>query len=118
MHKVRPITIEKARRQQPADKATPKEKHAYQGLTGSMAWPTAQVMAHAAATVSFAQAHGNSPVISDLVELNKSLRFMKANADVGLVYDAIVENLTEMRLGLYWGASWATKPEGSSQGGY
>ena len=118
MHKVRPITIEKSRRQQLADTATPKEKHAYQGLTGSMAWPTAQVMAHAAATVSFAQAKGNSPTVADMLEPNKSLRFMKTNADVGLTFDAIVEHLKDIRLGLYWDASWATRPDGPSQGGY
>ena len=37
MHKVRPLTIEKARRQQAADEATDRKKHAYQGLTRSMA---------------------------------------------------------------------------------
>ena len=118
MRKVRPLTIEKARRQQAADEATDREQHAYQGLTGSMAWPAAQVMVHAAATVSLAQAKANKPTSQDMLELNKGQRFMKASADVGLTFDAIADRLGEVRIGIYWDASWATRPDGSSQGGY
>ena len=53
-----------------------------------------------------------------MLELNKGLRFMKASADVGLTFDAVADRLGDVRLGIYWDASWATRPDGSSQGGY
>ena len=53
-----------------------------------------------------------------MLELNKGLRFIEASADVGLTFDAIADALKDVRLGIYLDASWATRPDGSSQGGY
>eukprot|EP00959_Pyramimonas_sp_CCMP1952_P459290 9478012-Pyramimonas_sp.AAC.1 len=60
-----------------------------------MQWPASQCMVQAAATVSFAQGDVSKATVGSLLEANKSLRFLKAS-----------------------GASWATRPDCESQGGY
>ena len=116
VHKVLPISMEKARRATPTEFCTAKEHSQLRGLNGSLQWPSAQTMVFAAASVSFSQS-ASSPTVSDLLEANKTLRFVKNNADVGLTYQRLGE-LSAMRLGVYTDASWASRPGGESQGGY
>ena len=87
------------------------------GLNGSLQWPAAQTMVCLAASVSFSQSAASQPTIGDLLEANKTLRFAKANGDVGLRYKKTCE-LTDLRIGIYFDASWASRPTGESQGGY
>ena len=74
LHKVKPLTIEKSRRNTPDDLGTPKEQSQYRVLCGTLAWPAAQTAAHGAATVSIAQAAGGKATVRDMLDLNKSLR--------------------------------------------
>eukprot|EP00959_Pyramimonas_sp_CCMP1952_P205799 4303501-Pyramimonas_sp.AAC.1 len=71
----------------------------------------------AAATVSFRAAATGSATVQDLLDANKDLRVLKANADVGL-YFGFDKAWSELRVGGYFGASWASRLDGSSQGGY
>ncbi|CAK0840096.1 unnamed protein product [Prorocentrum cordatum] len=116
-HKVKPIGIEKVRRQYPDDLCTPKEISQLRGLNGAMQWPASQCMVQAAATVSFAQGDVSEATVGSLLEANKSLRFLKAGGDVGIRI-RYVSKWEELRLGVYWDASWATRLNGESQGGY
>ena len=50
-------------------------------------------------------------------EANKTLRFLKASAAVGLTYVRLGA-LPELLLGTYFDGSWATRRDGTSQGGY
>ena len=86
-------------------------------LNGATQWPAAQCMVHAAATVSFAQAEIANPTVQSMLEGNKNLRFLKANGDIGLHY-SYVGPWSELRLGVYWDGSWASRPDGASQGGH
>ena len=54
--------------------------------------------------------------VADLLEANKALRYVKANPDLKLNYEDMPP-LEKWRLGVYTDASWATRPDGSSQGG-
>ena len=55
--------------------------------------------------------------MQDLLDANKDLRFLKANADVGL-YFGFDKAWSELRVGGFSDASWASRLDGSSQGGY
>ena len=55
--------------------------------------------------------------MQDLLDANKDLRFLKANADVGL-YFGFDGRWSDLRVGGYSDASWASRVDGSSQGGY
>ena len=50
--KVKPISIEKIRRQMVNDPVADREKNQLRGLIGAMQWPAAQSMIHAAAAVA------------------------------------------------------------------
>ena len=52
----------------------------------------------------------------DVLEANQTLRFLKTSDDVPLRF-AYLGSLKEVRVGLYTDASWASRPESSSQGG-
>ncbi|CAK0910898.1 unnamed protein product, partial [Prorocentrum cordatum] len=114
IHKVKPISIEKVRRQHPGNLCTPKEISQLRGLNGAMQWPASQCMAQAAATVSFAQGYVSKATVGSLLEANKSLRFLKASGDVGIRI-RYVSKREQLRLGVYWDA---TRLNGESQGGY
>ncbi|CAK0874691.1 unnamed protein product, partial [Prorocentrum cordatum] len=117
IHKVKPISIEKVRRQHPDDLCRPKEISQLRGLNGAMQWPASQCMVQAAATVSFAQGDVSKATVGSLLEANKSLRFLNTSGDVGIRI-RYVSKWEVLRLGVYWDASWATRPNGESQGGY
>ena len=116
IHQLKPLNIEKARKAQPNDKATPKKQSQLKGLLGGLAWPTNQTQPHLAASVSLAQAASASATVSELLEGNKTLRYAKESSDVYLVLRGH-GRLEEIRFGIYSDASWCTRPDGSSQGG-
>ena len=113
----KPITLEKARKQDGEDKLTPREQSMLRGLLGALAWPANQVMPHLAASVSLAQAATSTAKVANIAEANKILRFAKETADTPLVLRAHGED-GQIRFGCYTDASWATRPDGSSQGGW
>ena len=113
----KPITVEKARKQNGEEKVTPREQSQLRGLLGALAWPANQVMPHLAASVSLAQAATSNAKVVNIAEANKILRFAKETADTPLVIRAHGEG-GQIRFGCYTDASWATRPDGSSQGGW
>ena len=98
----------------PDDTGTPKEQSQYRGLCGTLAWPAAQTAAHGAATVYIVQAAGGKATVRDMLDLNKSLRFMKENADIPMRFLRICE-WCDLRLGSYFDGSWASRPDMTSQ---
>ena len=114
LHKCKPLSIEKNMRAEAEATGTPKEQSQYRGLCGTLAWPAAQVAVHGAATVSLAQAAGGKCTISDMLALNKSLRFMKENSDLVLRF-VNVGPPEDLRLGSYFDGAWASRPDLSSQ---
>ncbi|CAK0791255.1 unnamed protein product [Prorocentrum cordatum] len=99
LHAVKPITVETHRRADPTSALSPKG------------------VIIAAATASFRAASTGHATVQDLLDANKDLRLLKANADVGL-YFGFDRPWSELRVGGYSDASWASRPDGSSQGGY
>ena len=82
-----------------------------------MQWPAAQCMPCAAATVSLAHSGNKDARVSDLMESNKSLRFLKSNNDVGLQFVSR-GSWTSLRFGIYTGASWGCRSDGGPRSGY
>ena len=117
IHQLKPLTVEKFRKTQPNERVTPREQSQLRGLLGALAWPSFQTQPHLAASVSLAQSATSSACISDLLEVNKTLRFAKETAATHLVIRSHGA-LHELRFGMYCDASWATRPDGSSQGGW
>ena len=76
-NKIKPISLEKSRKTMVDDYCTEKEQKHLRALIGAMAWPVTQCVPQAAATLSILQASVNRPMIRDLLEANKCLRFMK-----------------------------------------
>ena len=56
IHRVRPISLEKNRRQDANDLLTDKEHSAFRGLIGALQWPATQTMVHGTASCSFLSA--------------------------------------------------------------
>ena len=82
-----------------------------------MQWPCAQTFVAGCASVSFMQASSSKPLVRDILEVNKTMRFFKENASLALKYVALDE-LDNMRYGFYFDASFASRADLSSQGGY
>ncbi|CAK0823245.1 unnamed protein product [Prorocentrum cordatum] len=117
LHAARPITVEKHRRADPTSTLSPKELTSFRTLNGQLHWPAAQGVIIAAATASFRAAATGHATVQDLLDANKDSRLLKANADVGL-YFGFDRPWSKLRVGGYSDASWASRPDGSSQGGY
>jgi hypothetical protein len=66
--------IEKSRKAQPNEKATPREQSQLRGLLGALAWPSFQTQPHMAASVSLNQSATASTNIGDMLEVNKLLQ--------------------------------------------
>ena len=119
VHKVKPLTIK--RRESPNDEPRPLdpgERRQFMGLVGAMQWPAAQSMPHAAASISILQAKAATATAADAAEANKTLRFLKENSDIPMKFSRVADDDNELRLGVYTDASWASRPDSSSQGGY
>ena len=84
LRKACPISVDKARRATPHAEVTPSEKSQLRGLNGSMNWPITQVMVAGSASLSIQSANVERAVVEYLLEANKTLRFLKADATVGL----------------------------------
>ena len=117
IHQLKPLSIEKSRKATPGEKATPKEQSQLRGLLGGLAWPANQTQPHLAASVSLAQASSANATVGEMLEVNKVLRFAKESSTIPLKIRGH-GRLQELRFGAYTDASWSTRPDGSSQGGW
>ena len=119
MEKVRPITIEKARKSMPEDSLSEKEHRSLRALIGALAWPANQCLPQMSCTVSLLQASSNSPKVLDILNANKGLRFAKeAVKSYCMTLRSHGSCLADLRFGVYADAAWGVRPDGSSQGGF
>eukprot|EP00434_Breviolum_minutum_P011884 symbB.v1.2.010485.t1/scaffold674.1/size176181/2 len=117
LHQLKPLSIEKNRKANPGEKATPKEQSQLRGLLGGLAWPANQTQPHLAASVSLAQASSANATVGDMLEVNKVLRFAKETSKIAVKIRGH-GSLKELRFGAYTDVSWSTRPDGTSQGGW
>jgi hypothetical protein len=118
MTKVKPISIEKSRKAMSQEMCTETECRQLRALVGALAWPATQCVPQLSAAVSLLQGALSSAKVQDILDANKVLRFAK---DVVQRYEmTMVRHGTfeEIRYSTYCDAAWATRQDGSSQGGY
>ncbi|CAK0841735.1 unnamed protein product, partial [Prorocentrum cordatum] len=117
LHVVKPITVDKHWGADPTSALSPKELANFRALNGQLQWPATQRMIITTATVSFRISATGRATVQDVLGANKDLRFLKANGDVGL-YFGFDKAWSDLRVGSYTDASWASRHDGNSQGGY
>ena len=93
-----------------------RQKQRFPSVVGAIQWPAVQSMVFASATVSFLQTRQANPVVDDLLEAKKVMRLLEMNKDFFLHFEDIGA-VACWQIGVYTGASWATRSDGSCQGG-
>ena len=117
IHKVKPIPVTKERLQMPDTPVTEKERSLLRGLIGGLQWPATQSSPHLQVGISRLTGETSRATVATLQNGNKHLRYAKEYADVGLQYRRLGEK-NEMTFVVYSDASFATRQDLSSQGGY
>ena len=102
LQRLKPMTLGK--HVGPEKVPSPSELTALRGPMGSLSWPAVQSSPHLQASTSM--------LAGDVS--NKLLKFAKANADVGLSF----EPMSDWRLVTAFDASFWSRADGTSQGGY
>ena len=118
LKKMKPITISEDRKKTPGSSLTPKETSMLRGLIGGLQWPSTQTAPYLQCAVSQLAGEVPSATIQTLENGNKILRMAKANSDVGLQYHQLGGNPKEITFLAYSDASFASRKDLSSQGGY
>ena len=99
---VKPISIDKHRKTMVDDVCNDVEKKQLRAIVEAMAWPGDQCLPQIAATCSLLQAAVSSPTVSDLLEANGGLRFLK---EVGRGFKLNIDkhycSLRDLRFGVY-----------------
>ena len=116
--KVKPITIDKARKAMSQDLCDERECRQLRALVGALAWPANQCLPQLGASVSMLQGALSGAKVQDIVEANKILRFAK---EVVQKYEMRMSKhgaFEKIRYSAYCDAAWATRQDNSSQGGY
>lgn len=117
--KVKPLTLRPDA--QDDRQATAAEVRQLRGLLGALQWPATQGCPHLSCSVSMLQGSVSTAQVRHLKEANKLLRFAKSMKDVSLKFHSFAGIILTWDdvgfLGLS-DAAWATRPDGSSQGGY
>ena len=117
VQKVKPITLEKSRKTMVNDPCDEREQRQLRALVGALAWPAHQCLPQLCASVSLLQAATSSPFIKDINEANKLLRYAKETSREFKYRIRDHGPFDSLRIGAYSDASWAARPDGSSQGG-
>lgn len=117
VNKIKPLSMEKSRKTMVDDYCNEKEHRLLRALVGAMSWPVTQCLPQAAATIIILQANINRPMVKDMLEANKCLRFMKEVVKDDVFTIRCHGEIEDLRLGVYCDAAWSVRPDGSSQGG-
>ena len=115
LHKIKPIPT--SRDIGPDAELLPHQVTQLRGLMGSLQWPSVQSSPHLQCSVSMLAASSSKGFVKSLLDANKLLKFAKENSDVGLRYRHIGE-VQDLQLVAMVDASFASRGDGSSQGGY
>ncbi len=90
------------------------------GLLGALQWPATQGCPRLSCIVSMLQGSMSTAQVRHLKEDNKLLRFAKSTKDVPLrfpSFEGVAQTWDDVGVLALSDAAWATRPDGSSQGG-
>eukprot|EP00435_Cladocopium_sp_Y103_P067059 s369_g29.t1 len=114
--KQKPITYPKERHGSGAER-TDRERTSLRGLVGGLQWPATQTSPHLQCMVSTLAGQISKGTTSTLDAANKALRFAKENSDIGLEFRNVCSR-EDVTFVAYSDASFASREDLSSQGGY
>ena len=115
MKKIKPMTLPK--HVGPDHELSQRELTELRGLLGSLQWPAVQSSPHLQASTSMTSGSVSTGRAQAVMDANRLLKFAKENADVGLSYPPLGP-VTNLRMITAFDASFCSRPDGSSQGGY
>ncbi|CAJ1404806.1 unnamed protein product [Effrenium voratum] len=115
LHRIKPITQNKASNS--IQKLDPSGVSQLRGLVGALQWPAVQSSPHIQCSASILSGEVGTGTNMTINEANRALKFAKDNSDVTLQYRHI-GNLADLRLVTMTDAGFASRSDGSSQGGY
>ena len=108
------INLDSARKAQVDAELDFKEKQNMRQTLGALNWRAVQTAPWMLATVSHLQGCTEGGTISDVLSVNKLVRWQRRYATSGLLFSHSIENDVVVT---FTDASWATRKDGSSQGG-
>ena len=114
--KIIPITVPKGRKGE--SPLTSYEKTKARGLLGAIQWPGAQGVPSLLASASIQASEIAADKGECLANLNKTLRFAKANAEVALRMTKHVDKIQDGILVVFVDAAFGVRTDNASQGGY
>ena len=114
--KQKPTSFPKER-QQKTQPVTEGERTALRGLLGALQWPSTQTAPWLQAPISMLAGSVSSATTSTLLEAKKVLRYAKQHSDVGLEFHNLGKK-EDVTFIAFSDASFACRPDNSSQGGY
>ena len=114
MKKIKPMTTT-AKKQD--DELRPGEVSSLRGLLGALQWASTQTSPHMSASISILCGNVSGATQSVAEAANKTLRFGKSNADIGLTFQRLGP-LEDLRLLSISDAAWGVRSDHLSQGGY
>ena len=100
------------------DLLTEKDISKTRGLVGSLQWPASQGAQHLCASVSILAANVSGGAVQVMQDLNKTLRFAKANAEFDIKMTAVVKDINDACILCFSDAASKVRHDASSQGGY
>eukprot|EP00438_Fugacium_kawagutii_P009740 Skav214264 [mRNA] locus=scaffold1877:74991:79319:+ [translate_table: standard] len=115
LKKIKPMTLPK--HVGPDHELSQREVTELRGLLGSLQWPAVQSSPHLQASTSTLTGTVTKGLAQTVFETNKLLKFAKENLDVGLSFPRLGP-LQDLRMITAFDASFCSRPDGSSQGGY
>ena len=114
--KIIPITVPKGRKSE--SPLTSYEKTKARGLLGAIQWPGAQGVPSLLASASIQASEIAADKGECFANLNKTLRFAKANAEVALRMTKHVDEIQDGILVVFVDAAFGVRTDNASQGGY
>ena len=115
LKKIKPMTLPK--HVGPDHELSQRELTELRGLLGSLQWPAVQSSPHLQASTSMTSGSVSTGRAQAVMDANRLLKFAKENADVGLSYPPLGP-VANLRMITAFDASFCSRPDGSSQGGY
>ena len=108
------VNISAKRKQDREAPLTAEERSQYRAVLGALSWRGTQSAPWLCASVSYLQGAFTTACVEDLLQLNKLVRLQKQHAEEPLVFQAGIQKPV---LVTFCDASWASRKDGSSQGG-
>ena len=114
LKKVAPVTVPRAKENRPVQ---PRDVGKLRGLIGALQWPAGQGLPALSASLSIQAASINQADTNLVNQLNKTLRFAKAQHSYRITMGKVFSDLNDLCLVVFSDAAFAVRPDGSSQGG-